>query len=251
MKNVVRFASACAMVLAGATGAQAEVLKIATEGAYPPFNYVDSDNKLHGFDVDITNALCERMKVQCTLVAQDWEGIIPALLAKKYDAVVASMIATEERKKKIAFTNHYYRTPLSVAVAKDSDITDAQTNFKGRTVGAQSSSTQAIYAEDHYGPAGADVQFYPPLDEANSDLAAGRVDGVIADKFPLLAWAETAGKDCCKIIGDVNGTTADASIAVRKEDNALRERLNKALDEIVADGTYKKISSRYFAFDIY
>ncbi|PYY83092.1 amino acid ABC transporter [Pseudomonas sp. TKO26] len=250
MNHVVRFASACALVFA-ASAAQAETLKIATEGAYPPFNYVDSNNQLHGFDVDITNALCERMKVQCTIVAQDWEGIIPALLAKKYDAVVASMIATDERKKKIAFSNHYYRTPLSVAVAKDSDITDAQTNFKGRTVGAQASSTQAIYAEDHYGPAGADVKFYPTLDEANSDLAAGRVDGVIADKFPLLAWAESAGKDCCKIIGDVNGTTADASIAVRKEDNALRERLNQALDEIVADGTYKKISSRYFAFDIY
>lgn len=250
MKNVVRFASACVMAVA-ASAAQAEVLKIATEGAYPPFNYVDSSNQLHGFDVDIANALCERLKVQCQIVAQDWEGIIPALMAKKYDAVVASMIATDERKKKIAFTNHYYRTPLSVAVPRDSDITDAQTDFKGRTVGAQSSSTQAIYAEDHYGPAGADVKFYPTLDEANSDLAAGRIDGVIADKFPLLAWADTAGKDCCKIIGDVNGTTADASIAVRKEDNALRERLNQALDEIVADGTYKKISSRYFAFDIY
>ena len=250
MNNVVRFASACALVFA-ASAAQAETLKIATEGAYPPFNYVDSNNQLHGFDVDIANALCKQMQVECQIVAQDWEGIIPALLAKKYDAVVASMIATDERKKKIAFSNHYYRTPLSVAVAKDSDITDAQTNFKGRTVGAQASSTQAIYAEDHYGPAGADVKFYPTLDEANSDLAAGRVDGVIADKFPLLAWAESAGKDCCKIIGDVNGTTADASIAVRKEDNALRERLNKALDEIVADGTYKQISSRYFAFDIY
>ncbi|MFO3676366.1 transporter substrate-binding domain-containing protein [Pseudomonas protegens] len=250
MNNVLRFAGACALVIAAST-AQAETLKIATEGAYPPFNYVDSNNQLHGFDVDIANALCERMKVECQIVAQDWEGIIPALLAKKYDAVVASMIATDERKKKIAFSNHYYRTPLSVAVPKDSDITDAQTNFKGRTVGAQASSTQAIYAEDHYGPAGADVKFYPTLDEANSDLAAGRVDGVIADKFPLLAWAESTGKDCCKIIGDVNGTTADASIAVRKEDNALRERLNKALDEIVADGTYKKISSRYFAFDIY
>ena len=250
MNNVLRFAGACALVIAAST-AQAETLKIATEGAYPPFNYVDSNNQLHGFDVDIANALCERMKVECTIVAQDWEGIIPALLAKKYDAVVASMIATDERKKKIAFSNHYYRTPLSVAVPKDSDISDPQTNFKGRTVGAQASSTQAIYAEDHYGPAGADVKFYPTLDEANSDLAAGRVDGVIADKFPLLAWAESTGKDCCKIIGDVNGTTADASIAVRKGDDALRERFNKALDEIVADGTYKKISSRYFAFDIY
>ncbi|MDT3424015.1 polar amino acid transport system substrate-binding protein [Pseudomonas protegens] len=250
MNNVLRFAGACALVIAAST-AQAETLKIATEGAYPPFNYVDSNNQLHGFDVDIANALCKQMQVECQIVAQDWEGIIPALLAKKYDAVVASMIATDERKKKIAFSNHYYRTPLSVAVPKDSDITDAQTNFKGRTVGAQASSTQAIYAEDHYGPAGADVKFYPTLDEANSDLAAGRVDGVIADKFPLLAWAESTGKDCCKIIGDVNGTTADASIAVRKEDNALRERLNKALDAIVADGTYKQISSRYFAFDIY
>lgn len=251
MKNVVRFASACAMVLAGATAAQAEVLKIATEGAYPPFNYVDSDNKLHGFDIDIANALCVQMKVECQIVAQDWEGIIPALMAKKFDAVVASMIATDERKKKIAFTNHYYRTPLSVAVAKDSPITDAQSKFKGLTVGAQASSTQAIYAEDHYAPAGADVKFYPTLDEANGDLAAGRVDVVVADKFPLLGWLDTAGKDCCKMLGDIEGTTADASIAVRKEDNALRERLNKALDAIVADGTYQKISSRYFAFDIY
>lgn len=251
MKHVIRFASACAMVLAGASGAQAETLKIATEGAYPPFNYVDSDNQLHGFDVDIALALCERMQAQCTLVAQDWDGIIPALMAKKYDAVVASMIDTEERRKKISFTHHYYKTPLSVAVPKDSDISDAQTNFKGKTVGAQSSSTQSIYAEDVYGKAGANVKLYPTLDEANSDLASGRLDGVIADKFPLADWIDKAGKSCCKMLGDVNGTQADASIAVRKEDNALRERFNKALDEIVADGTYQKISSKYFAFDIY
>ena len=251
MKRVIRFASVCAVFAASVGLAQADVLKIATEGAYPPFNYVDSDNQLHGFDVDISKALCEQMKVECTLVAQDWEGIIPALMAKKYDAVVASMINTEERRKKIAFTNHYYKTPLSVAVAKDSEITDAQTKFKGYTVGAQASSTQAIYAEDVYGKAGADVKLYPTLDEANADLAAGRLDGVVADKFPLLEWLGKAGKDCCKMLGDIEGTTADASIAVRKEDNALRERLNKALDAIVADGTYQKISSRYFAFDIY
>jgi len=153
MKPVLRFAGACALLFAGITSAQAETLKIATEGAYPPFNYVDSKNQLHGFDVDIAKALCEQMKVECTVVAQDWEGIIPALMAKKYDAVVASMINTEERRKKIAFTNHYYKTPLSVAVPKDSEITDAQTDFKGYTVGAQSSSTQAIYAEDVYGKA--------------------------------------------------------------------------------------------------
>jgi polar amino acid transport system substrate-binding protein len=251
MKRFIRFASVCAVFAASVGIAQADVLKIATEGAYPPFNYVDSDNKLHGFDVDIALALCERMQAQCTLVAQDWDGIIPALMAKKYDAVVASMIDTEERRKKISFTRHYYKTPLSVAVPSDSDISDAQTNFKGKTVGAQSSSTQSIYAEDVYGKAGANVKLYPTLDEANSDLASGRLDGVIADKFPLADWIDKAGKSCCKMLGDVNGTQADASIAVRKEDNALRERFNKALDEIVADGTYQKISSKYFAFDIY
>lgn len=249
MKKTLSVVGVCALLLAGA--ASAETLRFATEGAYPPFNYVDADNKLHGFDIDITNALCAQMKVECTLVAQDWEGIIPALMARKYDAVVASMIDTEERRKKIAFTNHYYRTPLTVAVAKNSPIKDAQADFKGYTVGAQSSSTQAIYAEDVYAKAGADVKLYPTMDEANADLAAGRLDGVIADKFPLHEWMNKNGQDCCKVLGDVNGTKADAAIAVRKDDDALRERLNKALAEIVANGTYQKIASKYFAFDIY
>ena len=249
MKHVIRFASACAMVVAAASNAWADKLTIATEGAYPPFNYVDSDNTLHGFDVDITLALCERMKAECTLVAQDWDGIIAGLMAKKYDAIVASMIVNEERKQKIAFTNHYYRTPLSIAVPKDSPITDAQSDFKGKVVGAQSAATQSIYAEEHYKDA--DLKLYPTLDEANSELANERVDVVIADKFPLLEWVNKTGKDCCKIIGDVDGTMADAAIAVRQQDTELRERFNKALDEIVADGTYKKISSKYFDFDIY
>ena len=249
MKYVIRFASACALVAAVAANAHADTLTIATEGAYPPFNTTNSDGTVSGFDVDITNALCERMNAQCKIVAQDWDGIIPGLMAKKYDAIVASMIVTDERKKKIAFTNHYYRTPLSIAVPKDSDITDAQSDFAGKTVGAQSAATQSIYAEEHYKKA--DLKLYPTLDEANSELENERVDVVIADKFPLLEWVNKTGKDCCKIIGDVDGTMADASIAVRKEDNALRERFNKALDEIVADGTYKKISGKYFDFDIY
>jgi len=146
MKYVIRFASACALVAAVAANAHADTLTIATEGAYPPFNTTNSDGTVSGFDVDITNALCERMNAQCKIVAQDWDGIIPGLMAKKYDAIVASMIVTDERKKKIAFTNHYYRTPLSIAVPKDSDITDAQIDFKGRTIGAQGAATQGIYA---------------------------------------------------------------------------------------------------------
>ncbi|MBD8603596.1 transporter substrate-binding domain-containing protein [Pseudomonas sp. CFBP 8771] len=251
MKRSIRFAGVLAVLLAGVNNATAQDLKIATEGAYPPFNYMDSNNKPQGFDVDIAMALCDKMQARCTIVAQDWDGIIPALLARKYDAVVASMIDTEERRKKISFTNHYYKTPLSVAVGKQSKLDDAQSTFKGLVVGAQSSSTQSIHAEDVYGKAGAEVKLYPTADAANADLAAGRLDVVIGDKFPLQEWLKKSGAACCRMLGDVDGTTANAAIAVRQDDDSLRLRLNKALDEIVADGTYQKIASRYFDFDIY
>ncbi len=95
------------------------------------------------------------------------------------------------------------------------------------------------------------MKLYPTMDEANADLAAGRLDGVIADKFPLHEWMNKNGQGCCKVLGDVAGTRADAAIAVRKDDEALRQRLNTALAAIVANGTYQKIASKYFAFDIY
>ncbi|AOE82760.1 ABC transporter substrate-binding protein [Pseudomonas sp. TCU-HL1] len=252
MKRLTRLALASLALCGVVATAQAETLRIATEGAYPPFNYVDSNNQLHGFDVDIANALCAKMQVECQLVAQDWDGIIPALLAKKYDAVVASMVITEERQKKVSFTDRYYRTKLAVAVARGSELKDTQPeSLKGRVVGAQSSTTQGMYAEDIYGAAGAEVKLYPSQDEANADLNTGRLDALVHDKFPLLDWLAKDGKDCCTLLGDIQGTDDEVAIAVRQEDNALRERLNKALAEIIKDGTYQQIASRYFPFDIY
>lgn len=232
--------------------AQAETLTIATEGAYPPFSYVDSNNTLHGFDIDIANALCEKMKVKCKVVAQDWDGIIPGLLAKKYDAIVASMVPTPERKQKVDFTNRYYTTTLAIAVPKDSDIKDVSAaSLKNKNLGAQSGATQAIYAEDNYVPEGANLKLYPTPDEANSDLLNHRLDAVIHDKFPLLTWLDNEGKDCCKLLGEIEGTKEPISIAIRKNSDELKERFNKAIDEIRADGTYAKIVQKYFKSDIY
>ena len=232
--------------------AQAETLTIATEGAYPPFSYVDSNNTLHGFDIDIANALCEKMKVECKVVAQDWDGIIPGLLAKKYDAIVASMVPTPERKQKVDFTNRYYTTTLAIAVPKDSDIKDVSAaSLKNKNLGAQSGATQAIYAEENYVPEGANLKLYPTPDEANSDLLNQRLDAVIHDKFPLLTWLDNEGKDCCKLLGEIEGTKEPISIAIRKNSDELKERFNKAIDEIRADGTYAKIVQKYFKSDIY
>ena len=253
-KKLFRFAAATAFVMTvGSASAQdAMKLKIGTEGAYPPFNNLTADGKLVGFDIDIANALCAQMKADCELVTQDWDGIIPALQAGKFDAIIASMSITEERKQQVSFTNKYYTTPLALAALKDSDLTSTEpAALDGKTVGAQAGTTQSIYADEHYAKAGAEVKSYPTQEEAVQDLMNGRLDAVISDKFVLVDWMKASSNDCCKMIGDVKGTETEAGIAVRKEDEELRQKLNGAIDAIVSDGTYAKIVAKYFDFDIY
>ena len=144
-------ASIAAMSLfAGSALADGEKIIIGTEGAYPPFNNLEADGTLTGFDIDIAKALCEEMKAECTFVTQDWDGIIPALQAKKFDAIIASMSITPERKEKVDFTDKYYNTGPAIAVPKDSTITEATEDaLAGKVIGAQSSTTHANYAEAH------------------------------------------------------------------------------------------------------
>ncbi|OLP58278.1 amino acid ABC transporter [Xaviernesmea oryzae] len=243
---------AAAVLLAATQLAQAQdTITIATEGAYPPFNYVDTDGSLKGLDVDIANALCDEMKAKCKIVSQEWDGMIPALTAKKFDAIIASMSITEERKKKIDFSKKYYSQPLSIGVPKDSTITGVTPEaLKGKAIGAQGSTTQADYAEDHYGKAGAEVKLYPSNDEATADLQNGRLDALITDKFVLVDFLNKAGKDCCKLLGDVPDTQTEVGIGLRQGD-PLKEKFNAAIDAIVKNGTYTKITRKYFPFDIY
>ncbi len=241
------------MTVAACLAASAQShLKVATEGAYPPFNSVTADGTIVGFDVDIANALCGRLKVECEIVAQDWDGLIPGLQAGKFDMIVASMTITEERRKQIAFTHKYYATPFSLVVPKDSPLAGVEAEaFKGKTLGAQASTVLGDYAEKAYGKVGAVVKLYPSQEEAMADLVNGRLDAVLSDKFFLKSWLKGADGACCRMLGDIEGTAAEAGIGVRLEDTALRDRLNAALDAIIADGTYRKIQSKYFDFDIY
>lgn len=230
-------------------------VKIGVEGAYPPFSLVDKDGKLQGFDIDITYALCDAMKVKCTLVKQDFDGLIPSLLAKKIDAIIASLSITEERKQKVDFTHKYYNSPAKFVRKKGSGMEITKAGLKGKTVGVQQSTVHDTYLTDNYGDV-VSIKRYGTLDDAYLDLAAGRLDLLLADSVAVKEGLldKPAGKDF-EFVGpdltDPKWFGEGIGIAVRKQDTELREKFNKAIDAIRANGTYKKIQDKYFNFDIY
>ncbi|EJF87240.1 transporter substrate-binding domain-containing protein [Bartonella rattimassiliensis] len=231
--------------------ANSQTLKIASDASYPPFSYIDSNNELQGFDIDISYALCKKMNVECTIVTQDFEGMIPGLLAKKYDAIVSSLSPTKERLQKIDFTDPYYNTVLAVIVSKTSGIKEISTQaFKDKNLGVQSNTTQAAYAEDHYTSEGVNIKLYPTAIEVNRDLLSHRLDIIILDKLKALNWLENEGKECCKLLGTLAETKFPIAIALRQNNNDLKNKFNEAIKEIRADGTYDRIMRKYFAFDI-
>ncbi|MFZ1679831.1 MAG: ABC transporter substrate-binding protein [Rhizobiaceae bacterium] len=255
-KRLTLAASAAALILAtGAASAQEMMkLKIGTEGAYPPFNNLTADGKLEGFDIDIANALCAEMKAECEFVTQDWDGIIPALQAKKFDAIIASMSITDERKEKVDFTNKYYNTPPAIAVPKDSAIADiSPAALAGKSIGAQGSTIHQNYAEATYKDS--EIKSYPTAQEYQLDIANGRVDAVTDDSTVLTEWLKTPEGACCKILGlitpDPKIHGEGAGIAIRKGETDLVNKFNAAIDAIRASGKYKEINDKYFDFDVF
>ena len=245
-------ASIAAMSLfAGSAMADGEKYVIGTDSTYPPFEYVDASGQFLGFDMDIARALCTQMKADCTIVSSDWDGIIPGLNAKKFDMIISSMSITPERSKLVDFTNKYYNTPPAVAVPKDSTVTDVA-GLKGKTIGAQTSTTHANYAEKHL--ADTELKLYPTADEYKLDISNGRVDAVIDDVVVLSQWVKSDAGACCKILTtlpvdkEINGV--GAGIAVRQGD-PLKDKLNTAIAAIRANGKYKEIQDKYFDFNVY
>lgn len=247
-------AFAIGISLGAAQADDMKTIKIGTEGAYPPFNNLEADGSLVGFDIDIAKALCEQMKVKCEFVTQDWDGMIPALQAGKFDAIIASMSITDERKKKVDFTNKYYNTPAAIAAPKDTDIKGVtKEDLAGKVIGVQGSTTHANYAEATY--TDSTIKSYPTADEYKLDLANGRLDAVNDDIIVLKEWLATPEGACCKIVGTIKPVPKyhgeGAGIAIRKGDDALREAFNAAIVAIRANGKYKEINDKYFDFDAY
>ena len=248
-------AGAALAVAAGiAPATAADALRIGVEGAYPPFSWKEADGTLKGFDIDIAFALCEEMGRECTLVESDWDGIIPALLAKKFDAIVASMSITEERRKRVGFTAKYYNTPARFVAAKDSGLDISPAGLAGKAVGVQRGTTHQCFMEKLHPDA--DLRLYPTQEEVFIDLAAGRLDAQISDS--IQADGGFLKTDAGKGFAFTGGVQFDlechgegAGIALRKGEDALREAFNTAIRAIRESGAYKSINDRYFDFDVY
>ncbi|MEO5758955.1 MAG: ABC transporter substrate-binding protein [Mesorhizobium sp.] len=251
----IALAASAALLTLGVAQAQEKTLKIGTEGAYPPFNNLTSDGKLVGFDIDIAQALCDQMKVKCTFVAQDWDGIIPALQAGKFDAIVASMSITPERMEKVDFTHKYYNTPSALAAPKDTTLKGVtKADLAGKTVGVATTTTHFNYASKTF--TDSTVKGYPSSPEEQADLANGRLDAIEDDIVVLSQWLDTPDGACCKILGTPSPQPVEifgpgAGIAVRKGETDLVNQLNAAIDAIRANGKYKEINDKYFKFDVF
>lgn len=246
-------AGAVAVGLATSMASAADKLRIGVEGAYKPFSWKESDGTLKGFDIDIARALCAEMNRECELVEQDWDGMIPALLAGKFDAIVASMSITEERKKRVDFSEKYYNTPAKFVAKTDSGL-DPSNGMEGKRIGVQRGSIHQCYLEKAFPKA--EMVLYGTQEEVFQDLAIGRIDGQISDS--IQADEGFLKQDAGKGFGFVGGDQYDkachgegAGVAVRKEDTELKQQFSDAIKTLRENGKYAEINDAYFEFDIF
>lgn len=253
MKTIALIVSLAVGFALGPVHAQEQTLTIGTEGAYPPFNVIDNTGQVTGFDVDFGNAICAQLDATCEWVTMDFAGLIPALQNDRFDMVIASHSITADRLEVVDMVK-YYSNSASFVMRQDSMTEDTSPEgLAGKTVGAQSGTTHASFLETAYPDS--EFRLYPTQVEAYADLAAGRIDGVMADTTALHAWANTdEGQQCCALAGEpiVNEALGDGvGIILAKGNDELKAQVTEAIDAMRADGTYENINAKYFPFSIW
>ncbi|CDN57817.1 Nopaline ABC transporter, substrate-binding protein (plasmid) [Neorhizobium galegae bv. officinalis bv. officinalis str. HAMBI 1141] len=265
-----------AMTLMAAAAAQDKTeIVIATEGAFPPYNLTRPDGTLDGYDIELGKNLCERMKIKCTFVAQAFDGIIPALNAGKFDAIMAGMSATEKRKEVIDFSMSYGSTGQSFATLKDGPLAkmpmkdqlfslasneagarkaveELKPLLQGKTVGVQTASIAARFVDEYLKDV-VQVREYKTTEQHDLDLISGRVDFVMASMGYLMTAAQKPTNSDMTIVGprfQGGFLGAGSSVGLRKADTALKQKFDEAIAAAKADGTTKKLSTKWFGFDM-
>lgn len=275
MKKIVAALALGAIVAVAGIAAEAKdwkKIRIATEGAYAPWNATDPSGKLVGFEPDLALELCKRIKAECEIVAQDWDGMIPAIQQGKYDAIMAAMSITDEREKVIAFAGPYGTEPSMFGTMKSSPLAKATfpgerydlskddpkaaiaalaDALKGKTVGVQTSTIQANFMEKLLPQVA--VRTYDKLDNAGIDMAAGRVDAIFGDRSAVDAILKADAGNGMTLFGPAfaRGVLGKGvGVGLRKADGDLKELFNKAIAEANQDGTITKLSTQHFGYDI-
>lgn len=242
--------------VASAADWSGKVLKLGVDPTYPPLEFKRPDGKLTGFGVDIAEALCTQLRAKCIWVESSWDGMIPALLAKKFDAIASSMTITPKRMEQIAFSNKISNAPARLIAHRGSGLLPTVASLKGKRIGVEQGSTQETYAKTVWQPAGVEVVSYQNQDLVYADLVTGRLDASLQASIQASDGflKKPMGKDFTfagAVLEDPKIFGVGDGIGLRKEDVVLREDLNKALATILANGTYARINKKYFDFDIY
>ena len=258
MKKLVAVAAmALAFGVSGAALATAEPLKIGVAAEpYPPFTSPDASGKWVGWEIEFVDAVCAEAKLECAITPVSWDGIIPSLTTKKIDVIASSMSITEERKKTIDFSDKYYNSLPGVIGPKDAKFEPTPEGLAGKTLGVQVATIHQVYANKYFAPAGATIKEYQTQDEANNDLAAGRIDAVQADSVAMLEFLKSEqGAACCDMKGMVKDDPEvlglGVGVGLRKGETELKDKINAAIKAIRENGTYDTFSKKYFDFDIY
>jgi lysine/arginine/ornithine transport system substrate-binding protein len=226
-------------------------MRFGVDASYAPFESKAPDGKLVGFDIDLGNEICKRMNAKCVWVEQDFDGMIPGLKAKKFDGVLSSMTITPQREEQIAFSSKLFNTPTRLVAKKGTSFQPTADSLKGKSVGVEQGTIQETYAKENWAPKGVNVVPYQNQDQVYADLLSGRLDAALQDEVQAdIGFLKTSRGAGFQFAGKEIPTGA-AAIGLRKEDADLKAKIDKAIADMIKDGTYKKIEAKYFDFDVY
>ena len=249
MKTFKAFLLAAAALAAVSTMAKADIVFGTDAAPYPPFTSQNAAGEWEGWEYEAMLGVCAEMNEKCTMIPIAWDGIIPALLEKKMDGIFGSMAMNDERKKKVDFSDMYYDSTTVLIGPKGGDKNFSPETLKGKTIGIQAGTSNGNYVEKYYVPAGAIVKAYKGQDEANADIAAGRIEYIVADGVALKPFLETAEGACCEVYGAVPHDMAilgnGVGVAFRKEDTALRDKVNAAIKSFANKGGFDALTKKY------
>jgi len=250
------FSLILAMVPGAVTARDWKVIRFGVDPSYPPFESKAPDGSLAGFDIDLGNAICAKLNAKCVWVELDFDGMIPALQARKIDAILSDMSVTPKRLQQIDFTSKISDSPTRMVARAGSNLLPTAESLKGKSIGVEQGTIQETYARTYFEPNGVKVVSYQNQDQVYADLKSGRLDASLQDEIQagvgFLKTAEGQGFEFAgPEIKDEKILGAAAAIGIRKSDADLKNLINQALADLLKDGSYEALAKKYFDFNIH